>query len=304
MAAFILLLGGGLYLLWPRPPVQEELHVNGRPLTFWLREAAAERTPRSRAAIQQAGTNALPELLGQLQPREKTKSEQLEMDLRTKAWSILRVDLSGILQAGSEEEWQGALEAFRILGTNAAPVIPELVAMLKSESSFVGRAEPASLLIAGNPIGVRAAVALAGLGDPGFFALLEALASTNSLERTHAASGLARVPPTRERLQELLQALAQPEQYHSPDVLRILGAYTDYPKEIVPVLIEFLYDPTLRPTAATLLARFGADAAPALPVLEALLPADTFARIPAYLFNAVDEIKAAVQEEAGAQSSR
>ena len=154
----------------------DEPTYNGRSLSTWVRVyrdySAGADLPETeldgaKQAIRAIGTNALPFLLKWIQQEppswHRGAHTRLPQLLSDNAPAKLLFDGPGYETANA------AMLAFGILGTNAGPAIPELVALMNATN---------------NQATVnRAMVAMAFMGAPAFLHLAAALSNTNQLGR-------------------------------------------------------------------------------------------------------------------------
>jgi hypothetical protein len=147
----------------------QEPRYNGRPLSKWV-QVYSQGTPEfseAEQAIRTIGTNALPFLLKWIRQEPPswagTADRALPQALSETAPARFLIDGLGY------ETANGAMLAFGVLGTNAAPAIPELVALMKGTTN--------------RATAVRAIAALSGLGPRALPHILSALSNTNQAGR-------------------------------------------------------------------------------------------------------------------------
>jgi hypothetical protein len=157
----------------------DEPRYKGRSLSWWLRaysdsspaEAASEDFPKLTEiehAIRAIGTNALPFLLKWIQKEPPSWHRAAHNKLPDSITEVAPAKL--LIDGPGYEKATQAVVAFGVLGTNAAPAIPKLVALMTTTTSP---------RIAG-----RAIIALSGVGAPAFPYLVTALSDTNQLGRS------------------------------------------------------------------------------------------------------------------------
>jgi hypothetical protein len=153
-------------------PHDDEPRYNGRPLSKWLQvyceNARNQNFPQAseaEQAIRAIGTNALPFLLKWIRQQppswHRTAHRRLPEYLSDNAPVSLLIDGPGYERANE------VMVAFALLGTNAAPAIPDLVALMKDTNKVD-----------------RAVGALSGVGAPALPHMLAALANTNQTGRS------------------------------------------------------------------------------------------------------------------------
>ncbi|HVY69562.1 MAG TPA: HEAT repeat domain-containing protein [Verrucomicrobiae bacterium] len=123
---FVLALLGAL--AW-RSTIERESSFEGKPFSEWLRESIdpglydASLANKSEGAIRKIGTNGLPTLLRLVSKTDSPLKARIIRSL-PRAWA----DQHRIREAGYHHIL--ALKGFATLGTNAAPAVPDLVALL------------------------------------------------------------------------------------------------------------------------------------------------------------------------------
>src|SRR5262249_3723751 len=142
IAAGILLLGGVSIVILP----SDQLRYQGRSLTEWLDDLTCESAPhpitvtsamlserrqRATVAIREIGTNPLPPIVRFLSVNSKPSAARRELEQLLRKQSLLKLRLPAIPYRRGQ-----AVEAFRVLGSTAAPALPELAAMLESGTNY------------------------------------------------------------------------------------------------------------------------------------------------------------------------
>jgi HEAT repeats len=246
-------------LLRPRP---HEPIYQGKPLHYWLRNAAAwdaETSSPDTIALLSIGTNALPVLIEDLHAHDYPIVARFYMFLARH--SLLP---HGFTPAIDRRE--RALKAITILGPLAKPAIPALADCL----DYPGDALDAVYVLGG--YGSSGKPYLSPEATP---ALLKALTNNNPGVRATAANrlGLSQTQPDL-IVPALIRALKDP----APEVRRNAasafgGIYKKQPDIIVPRLIETLddNDAEVRKFTAWMLGRYGPAAKDAIPKLTNLL---------------------------------
>lgn len=133
-------------LVWPRG--EREPDYQGKKLSEWitgvrdLSEGPAERTERVKA-LHKIGTNALPYLIECITAAADPGADKVANAIRKvngRAW------LTWIgIRYRKNERCKDAVCAFRILGAQARPAIPELVALTQCTNAAVAGAAVESL---------------------------------------------------------------------------------------------------------------------------------------------------------------
>jgi len=253
-------------------PAAEPIY-QGRPLSTWLIEyedyrvvvsgtfPSPEVMARQRAcreALRQVGTNAHPWLVKYVayQPpgwfRSKSPVGQALRKIKPLRMSV----------ANKQRRQGGAVEAFQMLGTNAAGAIPELgrvIARLRTNddpsavSALVNIGPPAlpalCAALTNRQIQVRAAVAqaLGRMGTnafPALPALLQAVEDPDSLIATRAMSSLGSLHFEPDLVISSITAqLSNPNSEVRYYAARALGDYGPRASNAVPALVKLLNDP-------------------------------------------------------------
>jgi hypothetical protein len=153
----------------------DEPRYNGRPLSKWLQvysqNVMAQNSPQfteAEQAIRTIGTNALPLLAKWIQQQppswHRAAPRNLPETIRDAAPAKFLIDGPGY------ETANGAMLAINLLGTNATPLIPELVALMKGTTN--------------RTTAVRIIAALSGLGAAALPHMAAALSNTNQTGRS------------------------------------------------------------------------------------------------------------------------
>ncbi|HXT42482.1 MAG TPA: HEAT repeat domain-containing protein [Candidatus Angelobacter sp.] len=245
--AFVLLAGVSFFALRPREPA-----YHGRTLRSWLMEFEGgyeSANTNAITAIKAIGTNGLAILLAELEYKEPAWQKSLSA-LADKVPIIdLRSDPPG-------KRNHRAANAFRALGADGKPAIPEL-----------------ANLIFQNHRADEAAIALAGIGQDALPELANALSHTNARIRMAAVGGLRRWRGDAGNVVPLLiKALTDESHPVRLNAVNALGELAQEPVIAVPALIQALRDksPAVRLSATVALEMFGKDAEAALPALRKL----------------------------------
>jgi HEAT repeat protein len=249
LSLLLLLSGVAIYLTHREPSYK------GKRLTFWLSELSPDDDSYSTAqeAIRAIGTNALPRLVEDLRRKDSAGKRKLS-EWNDKLAALLGHRLAELTPASVRRA--RAVEAFGLLGTNAAPAISAI------SRNFNDR-----------EIATESAEALASIGSPALETAKNLSQSTNAVARAAAAFALSLYIRPDEVL-PTLQKLATDSQ---PEVRVVaahgLGVFATDPNTSVPLLVDLLKDPSLdvKRTACIALSRFGTNAAPAVAALSEVL---------------------------------
>jgi HEAT repeat protein len=248
------------------PPAREPVY-EGKRLSFWLREAGAQnrafslvsdeasnRVTSARAAVRQIGTNGIPTLL-----RLLAKKDSFAVGKLVDFWDRHRYSLPAwVRYPGWYRNQAAALNAdavigFEILRADAQQAVPALIRLYEQNVSPQSQAATSRSLNALGPAAQRLAVPV----------FSRAAGSSNVVERNAAVWALSEVDAERAD-----------------------------PKQVLPALIKALGDTNfvIRIVAARSLARFGTNAADAVPALLRLL-SDPNPRVRPDATNALRKIK-------------
>jgi HEAT repeat protein len=189
-------------------------------------------------------------------PTESGAAARHVEELGARALPTIRTTLQN--PGAGKERVKAALKACGIIGTKAAPAIPDVAARL---SDPVLTAE--------------AAVALSFMGGAAFMPLREASASDDPVVRREALRALGKLKG-RASLESdaVLPLLIHGMADDDPGVRAIAATYLGILHEGGEIAVEALIDglkdeePEVRRSSATALGSFGAEAAPALPALR------------------------------------
>jgi len=251
---------GALLFLFGHP---REPRYQNRPLSYWVAMLAGPQARRPEAkeapaAVTTIGTNALPFLLDWIQYEPPPWNAKL-----TEVIARLKRTLPEEPHHRSGREYLAvaADRALWILGTRALPAIPELTRLMNDPS----RPETAR----------RAAGALRAFGTNSLPVLLAVVDNPKHPCRTTAILALQIMrrhfgPAIDPALPHLIQCLDPTNGLSAPGwAARALGEFKSAPQLVVPALTNCFSNGNkyLRITCAEGLARIGAPAASALPVL-------------------------------------
>ncbi len=245
--AVIVVVGSAIALfLESREPVYQ-----GKPLSFWLRAyhipsfSGATPTPSAPGepssgdadkAVQAMGTNAIPALLRRLQYNEPSWKASLRDDMAR--WIP---SLRNQYQYGNEKNHQAML-AFSALGSNAAPCVPQLIALYDEHPDpFLRQYIPAVLASIGPA--ARQAVPI----------LLRAVTLTNNAIRVNSVTALGKIHADEAAVvPALTNCLRDPYREVERNAIWALWEFGPKAEAAVPALLQVLrdekYDPNAAPT--------------------------------------------------------
>ena len=269
------------YVLRPREPEYE-----GRPLSDWLTRSAERGGPisaQARAALAQAGPQALPVLLRLLRARDGWPKGWLTDLAESQGWLKLHLVRADTLH-------EAALGGFELLGPAGEPAVPKLGPWLRDEETapeaaralvFIGTDRATAALIRSVP--AQPAVG-ALLGQPGANRLLTPgvmpelcalVSSENQQARATAGRLLLSVAPAASEVAVplLLAALPDAKADARREIIDLMGKLDGHPDLALPALIQSLDDPDagVRGRAAYGLSRFAANAGTTVGPLRKLL---------------------------------
>jgi hypothetical protein len=168
-------------LVWPR---EREPVYQGKTLGEWIDSAdfrflgKPKSNPQAEAAIRHIGTNALPYLMEWIECGDPGKRNKIESALARLIPGVARVlDARRFRKSvrASQTVW-----AFRVLGSQASPAIPELVKLAGSTNMGIS---------------FHASYALRGIGKDAVPGLLGLTQASNGLTRFMATNALEEIAP-------------------------------------------------------------------------------------------------------------
>ena len=231
--------------LWMHRTHSPDVIYNGKPLRAWLREFNGNpdgtETEQARTAVLVNGTNGIPTLLEMF--REHDSPLMLRLVELTRRWRWLQIDY-----VDSRRRQLQAVNAFSVLGSNAVSAVPALVAIYKE-----------NLLVMKQPHGASQA----GI----------------TVHCTSVALGCIG-PAAKDAVPALLEGTTNSDLGVRIEAIRALGEIHSEPGLAMPFLIAALKDSATEPGggdgsvqwwAVNTVARYGTDAAPAIPTLLGLL---------------------------------
>lgn len=233
--------------------VSREPSHDGLSLSEWIAgPAEAERTPEeAAAALRLMGPRVIPALLDWLQTRESRLRKRLRELAAWQSWFSIQPD-----SAWEKRAW--AMAGFSLLGTNAAPAIPRLAALIDDPE-----------------IGPAALGALRGIGLPSAPVLLGALTNHHAEARNGMVQILAGEPfiDLPQALPALLRALDDADYQVQLTAISALAQCGRQPRNVWPALARRALDTNFagRAFALRALADAQAPADIALPVFVAAL---------------------------------
>ena len=261
VCVFIAVVAG---VLWPG---EKEPVYHGKSLSEWMERYSkgGSADPVARGALEAIGTNALPCLLRWVQYHPSAFQKTLVFSITGKLFGIKTSEQLAQRLWGKRagRSWQ-ALEVFAVLGTNAAPAVPELT------RSMHDWREPWD---SHREVSARAIICLAHLGPAAFPSMLDALAHTNFPGREKVIQGLVwsqkcgvDISPS---LPALLECLKDVDPHISARAALTLGQTGLKPEISVPAIIGRMTNTNdnVRRGCVVALGKFGAAASNALPQL-------------------------------------
>ena len=138
----------------------------GKPISYWaarlVGNRSADEVEQAAAAIRAIGTNGLPYLIDSLASEPPAWRDNIAR--RVPAWLPGGRSFASFIRADGKMfvRWYTILSAFKVLGADAAPAVPELEAMMNDTNRIVAA--------------LGAVYALSRIGPPAFPALTNALA--------------------------------------------------------------------------------------------------------------------------------
>jgi hypothetical protein len=246
--AMLILAGWGLWSWQTREPVYQ-----GKRLSRWLAmldsvPPGEEETPpeRSRAAVSNAltamGTNALPRLLQLVSRAPGDSWLRMGIDWVNGKQDWVRIPLR------RQPPWpELAAEALRILGTNAAPALPQLTLLYHQE--------PTCPLVA---------PCLDAMGPVALDCFIQGLTNASSSVRTLSLFSLAELGPSASPAVPAVEAITREPGPASGLALEVLARIDPEPTRLVPLLRERLTDSNQCMQAAAALALLGSNGLPVL----------------------------------------
>ncbi len=225
-------------------------------VAYWYQGPGRLKSPLSGSA---AKTTSELTWLDRLQSQNPRVAEEAE-------WEVTRLGASAVpaLRAAlqdptsSSERIKAALRACALLGTMAAPALPEITARLRTAD-----------------YAPEAAMALSVMGPDAYTPLADALTNEDPAVRKEAVRSLGKLQGRASLdpsfvVPSLLDALADRDAGVRAIATTYLGIIHKDPDAAVPALTEMLKDedPEVRTAAASALGSFGEAANPALPALR------------------------------------
>jgi HEAT repeat protein len=231
-----------------------EPRYKGRPVSTWLRElggAGPERAHQAEEAIRAFGTNALPMLRLKMQ----TRDSPLKVALVRLFWMQDKVKLRVLMARG----WHmRAALGCEILGTNALPLIPDLLQL--STEDFISFE--------------LAVGALSHMREPAVPALTASLANPKVRIRETSVRALGALgPEAKTAVVAITKCLKDPDARVRSEASLALGTIGVASPEVVDALAAGLFDTNseVRDNIVDVLGQFGHDAKGAMPTLLRLL---------------------------------
>ncbi len=245
----------GWFVLHTREPAYE-----GKPLRWWLEQMDArllgsgsepqlsrfeleESRQRVTTALRAMDTNALPHLVRLLVTEDKPTAFSKAMDWINKRQNLLNTRLPG------SPPWPAyAREAFRLLGSNATPAIPELAKLLQVERTAPDAME-----------------ALLSIGPAALPVFIQALTNQSDRVRGAALLMLGDLGPAAGEAIPLIAEIARDTNAsYSGTAIRVLSHLDTNSARHLPLLESRLFDTNHATDAAFALARMGSNGMPLL----------------------------------------
>jgi HEAT repeats len=232
----LLLAGVVGFLLW-RPREAREPVFEGRPLTSWLDHhvAASDARPpynspgwkKADEALRVIGTNGIPTLLKMIQAKDPPPIV-VKMLAMARRHGLLRRNYRYAEPRQREAEY-----AFRMLGTNAANAVPELIGIYKANVS------PSSQMYAALSLGNIGRAAQAALP-----ALIENFAHTNRDVRFYAVSAVMQIGGQPDVVIPALRSALKDSNVNVRwNALSSLMRFGGRARPAVPEILKMLHDP-------------------------------------------------------------
>ena len=216
-------LGG---LVWWSPWEPREPIYQGKPLSSWLLMAAngnRESQELGRAAVRQAGTNALPTLLRMLRVKDSPSRRGVELRRLARDLNIVRFPFA--------VQWNNAgLFGFQVLGEEAKNAVPGLMEIANESTSHTSID---CVMIVFDIIGPPAKEAVPFL--------LRCSTNADRMVRYRAINALGRIHAEPDRVVPVLvNELRDPNSGLAFEVTQALGEFGADARSAVPALVEFL----------------------------------------------------------------
>ena len=251
-------------LFWP----SSEPSYKGRTLKKWVLQSGRlyydhpERNKEASEAIAIIGTNSIPYLLKWIQYKPSFKLYKFYDNINEFSRKHELPDYFRFLTRDEKDELaRSAADAFKILGSNAEGVIPELVALMNNTNRHIF-------------VRAHAARALSGIGEKSFPYLMQALTNGPPTAVAHIIYNLGGLGTNaRPAIPALINFLQDPNPNIVACAAWALGTLSLEPTVVVPALTSCLTNSQKIPQAFALqsLGQFGSDARSAMPALQQLL---------------------------------
>jgi hypothetical protein len=238
-------------VIWKSTGPDEPVY-QGRTLSSWLDHHVASTAAnppynspgwhQAEEALRQIGTNGIPTLLEMI--RAHDSSWKLKLVRLAEKQRLVRFSHRYAMPLNEEAEY-----AFRVLGTNAASAVPELVEIYQEDLSASSQR--------------CAALALASIGSPAkaaIPALVENFTHTNDHVRFYAVSAVATIGGDPDAILPVLKSVLK-DSYKSTRWNAVVGMerYGARARSVVPELHEALKDEPIRPAVETALWRIAPE---------------------------------------------
>lgn len=197
--------------------------------------------------------------LYQTSREDSEEDKQATEALREIGTNALPYLIKWIAETESRQPYLGSADAFGVLGTNAAPAVPELALLLASTNRLAA---------------TLAGTALGHIGKPALPALIAAYTNGRFRVGTEAALALVELGTNaRPAIPLLLRDLNHPNHFYRERAADTLGKLQMEPEIVVPALTRLLGDDSSAARFITLLrlGDFGPQARSALPAISNFL---------------------------------
>ena len=269
------------FALWNRGPLYQ-----GKSARYWVGQLVRNESEAHRALVE-LGPAAVPALIDAVSARENT----IIKSVRPKLPNFVRRHFPNSIEILVRREQ--AVRVLSDLGTNAAPAVPALIAVVDPSDGFAIGYSPHDALTKIGEAGIpqlidvlqsriprsraRAAVYLGLLGAKASAAapaLGKAIDDRDPAVRFQAVTALWQIgPPARAALPQLKAALGRDDDYFRLQIVQALWEISHEVESTVPILIKVLGDANNpnRARAAMLLAQMGPAARDAVPALRSVM---------------------------------
>jgi HEAT repeat protein len=265
--AALLIVGAVILTIWAVLP--RNVAYGGKKLSQWLEDFGTgepDAEKRAGEAVRQMGGRAVPYLVQEIQAQESALRQVYILLAERQSWVHIPV-------VTAEMRRKRAIRAFEMLGPTAAPAIPALAALLKSDV-----------------LGHDAAHALSGIGGPAVPVLAAKLGDKNDTVRLNAVIAIGRFKEVPAAVVPGVVTASTERNLHVR-CLAILALMRSghWTASLLTPLTQCLADTNVpvRRLTAVLLGRLGADATSAVPALVRAIRQDPDGRVRTDVSNAL-----------------